>query len=72
MLLIFTSRGVLRYYERFSKDTNTPFTPYVRGFDLSIRYLGELTCIDVLIGIKYAIPDAIKLGVDVEPGDTVV
>jgi 4-hydroxy-tetrahydrodipicolinate synthase len=62
-------QGLLRYYEKLSEDTDTPLVPYVRGFDPSIRYLGELTRVDGLIGIKYAIPDAVKLGAGVEAGD---
>lgn len=62
-------QGLLRYYEKLSENTDTPLVPYVRGFDPSIRYLGELTRVDGLIGIKYAIPDAVKLGAGVEAGD---
>jgi 4-hydroxy-tetrahydrodipicolinate synthase len=62
-------QGLLRYYEKLSKGTDTPLVPYVRRFDPSIHYLGELTRVDDLVGIKYAIPDAVKLGGGVEAGD---
>lgn len=62
-------QGLLRYYEKLAGRTATPLVPYVRGFDPSIRYLGELTRVNGLIGIKYAIPDAIKLGAGVEEGN---
>lgn len=62
-------RGLLRYYEKLAAKTDTPLIPYVRGFEPSVSYLGELTRIDGLVGIKYAIPDAVKLGAGVEAGD---
>ncbi|GAD51519.1 dihydrodipicolinate synthase/N-acetylneuraminate lyase [Halarchaeum acidiphilum MH1-52-1] len=61
-------RGLLRYYEALSDVTETPLVPYVRGFDPSTRYLSDLTRVDGLVGIKYAIPDPVKLGVGVENG----
>lgn len=61
-------RGLLRYYEKLSKNTDTPLVPYVRGFEPSVNYLSDLTRIDGLVGIKYAIPDAVKLGAGVEAG----
>lgn len=65
-------RGLLQYYEKLSAETDTPLVPYVRGFEPSVSYLGDLTRVDGLVGIKYAIPDAVKLGAGVEAGDDVV
>ena len=61
-------QGLLEYYRKLDAVTETPLVPYVRGFDPSIRYLAELTRIDGIVGIKYALPDAVKLGAGVAAG----
>lgn len=61
-------QGLLRYYEKLAANTETPLVPYVRGFEPSVSYLDDLTRVDGLVGIKYAIPDAVKLGAGVEAG----
>lgn len=62
-------QGLLEYYRKLSSVTETPLVPYVRGFDPSVNYLAALTRIEGVIGIKYALKDAVKLGVGVGAGD---
>jgi 4-hydroxy-tetrahydrodipicolinate synthase len=62
-------RGLLDYYEGLASATDTPFVPYVRGFDPSVDYLSRLTRLDSVVGIKYALEDAVKLGEAVDAGD---
>lgn len=62
-------RGLLRYYKKLAAKTDTPLVPYVRGFEPSVNYLRDLTRVDGLVGVKYAIPNAVKLGAGVEAGD---
>lgn len=61
-------RGLLNYYQELAEATERPFVPYVRGFDPSIEYLAELTRLDSVVGIKYAIEDPVKLGAAVNRG----
>ncbi|MGQ3413804.1 dihydrodipicolinate synthase family protein [Natrinema sp. LN54] len=61
--------GLLEYYRKLAAATDRPLVPYVRGFDPSIEYLGKLTRVDGIVGIKYALPDAVKLGAGVAAGD---
>ncbi|OVE85810.1 dihydrodipicolinate synthase family protein [Natronolimnobius baerhuensis] len=61
-------RGLLEYYRKLDAATETPLVPYVRGFEPSVEYLGDLTRIDGVVGIKYALPDPIKLGAGVAAG----
>ena len=61
-------RGLIRYYEKLDATTETPLVPYVKGFDPSVRYLRDLTRVDGVVGIKYAIEDAVKLGAAVPEG----
>jgi 4-hydroxy-tetrahydrodipicolinate synthase len=62
-------RGLLDYYEGLASATDTPFVPYVRGFDPSVEYLAGLTRLDSVVGIKYALEDAVKLGMGIDAGD---
>lgn len=61
-------RGLLQYYEELASVTDTPFVPYVRGFNPSPEYLGELTRLDCIVGIKYALEDMVKLGEGITAG----
>lgn len=62
-------RGILEYYRKLAADTDLPLVPYVRGFDPSVQYLTDLTRIDGVVGIKYAVPDPIMLGEAVAAGE---
>lgn len=62
-------RGLLRYYRKLDSITETPLVPYVRGFDPSVRYLGDLTRVDGVAGIKYALEDPVKLGAGASAGE---
>ncbi|QIO24984.1 dihydrodipicolinate synthase family protein [Haloarcula sp. JP-L23] len=61
-------RGLLDYYHKLADVTETPLVPYVRGFDPSVEYLAELSKIDAVAGIKYALEDPIKLGAATSKG----
>jgi len=62
-------RGLLEYYRSLSAATDAPLVPYVRGFDPSVEYLADLTRIDGIVGIKYALKDSVKLGEAIQAGD---
>lgn len=66
-------RGLLQYYEKLDDATETPLVPYIRGFNPSVSFLGDLSRIDGVVGVKYAIEDPVKLGdaVAVADGDVV-
>jgi 4-hydroxy-tetrahydrodipicolinate synthase len=61
--------GLLQYYRRLGEATDRPLVPYVRGFEPSVEYLGKLTRLDAVVGIKYALEDAVKLGAGIAAGD---
>ncbi|WP_128906729.1 dihydrodipicolinate synthase family protein [Halorubrum amylolyticum] len=61
-------RGLLEYYRELSAETDTPLVPYVRGFDPSAEYLADLTRVDGVVGIKYALTDPVKLGEAIRVG----
>jgi len=65
-------QGLLDYYRKLASVTERPLVPYVRGFDPSVEYLGELTRLESVVGIKYALKDSVKLGAGVAAGDDVV
>ncbi|MDF9747851.1 dihydrodipicolinate synthase family protein [Natrinema salsiterrestre] len=62
-------RGLLEYYRNLSAGTDIPLVPYVRGFDPSVEYLADLTRVDGVEGIKYALKDSVKLGEAIRAGD---
>lgn len=62
-------QGLLNYYRELASVTERPLVPYVRGFEPSVEYLSELTRIEGVVGIKYAIEDSVKLGAAVAAGD---
>ncbi|WP_339106323.1 dihydrodipicolinate synthase family protein [Haloterrigena salinisoli] len=61
-------QGLLEYYRSLADATETPLVPYVRGFDPSVEYLAQLTKLDGVVGIKYALPDSVKLGAGISAG----
>ncbi len=62
-------RGLLEYYEALAETAASAIVPYVRGFEPSVEFLADLTRVDNVAGIKYAIPDEVKLGQAVAAGD---
>jgi 4-hydroxy-tetrahydrodipicolinate synthase len=66
-------QGLIRYYEKLDATTETPLVPYVKGFDPSVGYLRDLANVDGVVGVKYAIKDAVKLGAatTIAPDDVV-
>lgn len=61
-------QGLIRYYEKLSTATETPLVPYIKGFSPSVSYLQNLTEVDGVVGIKYALKDAVKLGAAISAG----
>lgn len=61
-------RGLLEYFERLASAADAPIAPYVRGYEPSVEFLADLTRIDGVVGIKYAIEDVQKLARGVEAG----
>ncbi|WP_226482767.1 dihydrodipicolinate synthase family protein [Natrinema amylolyticum] len=62
-------QGLLKYYEALADAAEAGIVPYVRGFEPSVPFLVSLTEIEGVAGIKYAIPDAVKLGQAIPAGD---
>lgn len=66
-------QGLLDYYRELDAATDRPLVPYVRGFNPSVDYLADLTRVDGVVGIKYALKDPVKLGAGIAAGaDNVV
>lgn len=65
-------RGLLRYYEKIAATTDSPLVPYVRGYQPSLDFLVDLTELDAIAGIKYAIADTHELSQAVEAGSDAV
>lgn len=61
-------QGLLDYYRDLASVTETPLVPYVRGFNPSVEYLADLTQLESIIGIKYALEDPVKLGAGINAG----
>lgn len=61
-------RGLLSYYRKLADATPSPIVPYVRGFSPSIEFLGDLTRVDGVVGIKFALEDAALLGAAIDAG----
>ncbi|MFC7212642.1 dihydrodipicolinate synthase family protein [Saliphagus sp. GCM10025334] len=62
-------RGLLEYYRKLAAGTDVPLVPYVRGFDPSVAFLADLSRVDGVAGIKYALKDSVKLGEAIRAGD---
>ncbi len=61
-------RGLLDYYRALGSVTDSPLVPYVRGFEPTVDTLADLTRIDGVEGIKYALTDPVRLGAAVDAG----
>ena len=62
-------RALLKYYRKLDAAAEAPLVPYVKGFDPSVSYLGDLTRIDGVAAIKYALENGVKLGSGAAAGD---
>ncbi|SEP25452.1 4-hydroxy-tetrahydrodipicolinate synthase [Halogranum amylolyticum] len=60
--------GLLDYFDKIAAETDTPFVPYIRGFDPSVEFLADLTRLENVVGIKYAIKNPVKLGAAIAAG----
>lgn len=61
-------QGLLDYYQEIADTSDRPLVPYVRGYEPSVDFLADMTRIDDVVGIKYALPDSVKLGAGVAAG----
>jgi len=61
-------QGLLKYYRELGVATERPLVPYVRGFEPAVDFLVDLTHIESVVGVKYALEDPVKLGAAVEAG----
>ncbi|WP_137284553.1 dihydrodipicolinate synthase family protein [Halorussus salinisoli] len=64
--------GLLDYYRKLGDATDAPLVPYVRGFDPSVEFLSNLTELDDVVGVKYALEDVPKFAEAVASSDDVV
>ncbi|WP_266082991.1 dihydrodipicolinate synthase family protein [Haladaptatus caseinilyticus] len=62
-------QGLLQYYRKLTSVTETPLVPYVRGFNPSVEFLRDMSSVEGIVGIKYALEDPLKLGASVAAGD---
>ncbi|MFB6102102.1 MAG: dihydrodipicolinate synthase family protein [Haloplanus sp.] len=62
-------RGLLSYYRDLGDAAAAPLVPYVRGFDPSVEFLADLTYLDDVVGVKYALEDLPKFTEAVGEGD---
>lgn len=65
-------QGLLDYYRKLGEAAEAPLVPYVRGFDPSVGFLADLTGLDDVVGVKYALEDVPKFAEAVAAGDDVV
>jgi 4-hydroxy-tetrahydrodipicolinate synthase len=61
-------RGLLAYYERLAAASDRPLAPYVKGYEPSIDFLVDLTELEGVAAIKYALEDAHLLSRAVDAG----
>jgi 4-hydroxy-tetrahydrodipicolinate synthase len=61
-------KGLIDYYRKLDAASERPLVPYVRGFDPSVEYLADLTRVEGVVGIKYALKDPVKLGEGIAAG----
>ena len=61
-------RGLLEYYRKLGEASALPLAPYIRGFDPSVDFLADLTRLDDVVGVKYAIEDVPKFAAAVSRG----
>jgi 4-hydroxy-tetrahydrodipicolinate synthase len=67
------SRGIVKYYERLADSTDIGIVMYKRGPLLSLSAVSELSTIDNVVGLKYAVNDiaAFSKMVREVPGDII-
>lgn len=61
-------RGLLKYYRKLGEIVDAPLVPYIREFDPSVAFLADVTRLDSVVGVKYAIPNAPKFADAVAAG----
>lgn len=61
-------KAALEYYHALDDVAEAPLVPYARGFDPSVEFLADMTEVDSVVGVKYAIKDPVKLGQAVAAG----
>ncbi|MFB6102094.1 MAG: dihydrodipicolinate synthase family protein [Haloplanus sp.] len=61
-------RGLLDYYRKIGDNVALPLVPYLRGFDPSPGFVADLTTLDSVVGIKWALRDLPKFATAVDRG----
>lgn len=61
-------RGLLDYYREIASVTERPLVPYIRGFEPSVDCLAEVSSLEGVVGIKYALRDPVRLGAAIADG----
>jgi 4-hydroxy-tetrahydrodipicolinate synthase len=61
--------GLRRYYERLAAATDRPVVPYIRDWPYPVDLLVEMTRIDGVVGMKYALEDLTKFSEAVRRSD---
>jgi len=62
-------RGLLAYYERLAAASDRPLAPYLKGYEPSLSFVADLTAMEDVAGIKYALADTHFLSRAVDAGD---
>lgn len=62
-------RGLMEYYRKLGDAAEAPLVPYVRGFEPSVRFLADLSALESVVGMKYAIEDVPKFAAARAAGD---
>ena len=62
-------QGLLRYYEELADATDVGLVPYIRDFEPPVGFLADLTRIDGVEGIKYALDDVLRFREAMTAGD---
>ncbi|OVE82992.1 dihydrodipicolinate synthase family protein [Natronolimnobius baerhuensis] len=61
-------QGLLDYHRELGTVSAAPLVPYIRGYEPSVEYLAQLTRLECVVGIKYALEDAVTLGASISAG----
>jgi 4-hydroxy-tetrahydrodipicolinate synthase len=61
-------RGLLTYYERLAAASDRPLAPYLKGYEPSLEFVADLTAMEDVAGIKYALADTHFLSRAVDAG----
>jgi len=60
--------GLLDYYREIGGSLDIPIVPYIRGFVPSVDFMGRLTRLDSVVGVKWAIENIEQFTESVQAG----